>query len=609
MSKRIVDDTSLVKVADAIRNKCGTSERLIFPDGFESAIASISITGDGITPSGTIYITENNKTYDVTTFADAEVNIQLEEVEEVKLQSKAVTPNADGWTVEPDTGYTGLSKVTVSGDSDLRAENIKKNVNIFGVTGTYEGEVNSGSSSGDIIYGDEIEVDSLSELHSWNKYSISGLVETNETNVFIGTAQHGTAIAVEYADNIDTSSGSLALSTSGHNTANVTSDATGSVLKGKVIRTSAGLYYRIPSTATVDHQNGTLYDNLYISEAKRITYTPSDGALLGIVVSEDSDAYPQNGEQDGYKYVYNGTLDAGSCDHTAVTQATPSISINASTGVITASSTQSAGLVSAGTKTATKQITHTNLTAENIKSGVSIFGVTGSYEATGGVTLPALTSPGTAANLESGKQLIDANGNIVTGTLGTKTSVMVISGGTMSEYDTDEFKISGTISSSGLPAILKSGATATIYTYRSAYGDATEDDVREGKTFTSAAGVKKTGKAVIGSGSGSEVVIKSGKTTTATFDTGLSSIVALTISRASGVDSVGLTSTTYHADSDAKSYSYCSSYSTYTKSYTFSPTGSYIYLTFDGGTVSWTGTGSAGFASGAEYNWVAIGYE
>lgn len=90
------------------------------------------------------------------------------------------------------------------------------------------------------------------------------------------------------------------------------------------------------------------------------------------------------------------------------TQATPSVSIN-STGLITAIATQSAGYVSAGTKSGTKQLTtkaattytpstsnqtissgtyltgtqtiqgDSNLVASNIKSGVSIFGVAGSY--------------------------------------------------------------------------------------------------------------------------------------------------------------------------------------------------------------------------------------
>lgn len=94
---------------------------------------------------------------------------------------------------------------------------------------------------------------------------------------------------------------------------------------------------------------------------------------------------------------------------TTVTQATPTILVSPS-GLITASATQSSGYVSSGTKSRTKQLstkgstTYTpgtnnqtissgtyltgtqtikgdsNLIANNIKSGVSIFGVNGSYE-------------------------------------------------------------------------------------------------------------------------------------------------------------------------------------------------------------------------------------
>ena len=46
MAYRKVDDTSLASVADAIRAKGGTSEQLVFPDGFVSAIGDIQ-TGGG----------------------------------------------------------------------------------------------------------------------------------------------------------------------------------------------------------------------------------------------------------------------------------------------------------------------------------------------------------------------------------------------------------------------------------------------------------------------------------------------------------------------------------------------------------------------------------
>jgi hypothetical protein len=56
----------------------------------------------------------------------------------IALQEKSAMPTTQEQNITADEGYTGLSAVKVAGDKNLVAENIKKDVEIFGVLGTAE---------------------------------------------------------------------------------------------------------------------------------------------------------------------------------------------------------------------------------------------------------------------------------------------------------------------------------------------------------------------------------------------------------------------------------------------------------------------------------------
>ena len=65
-------------------------------------------------------------------------------VNAIRLQEKTVSPTTSSQYVACDVSFTGLRGVTVNAvtrfiDSNIKAENIKKNVSILGVTGTYDG--------------------------------------------------------------------------------------------------------------------------------------------------------------------------------------------------------------------------------------------------------------------------------------------------------------------------------------------------------------------------------------------------------------------------------------------------------------------------------------
>lgn len=339
-------------------------------------------------------------------------NQGLEDAEPV-LQEKIITPSTSNQIVSADTNYDGLSKVTVNGDADLTAANIKKGIEVFGITGTYTGDATATTEH--ILSGKTAYV---------NGEKITGTITSKTAATYTPSTSNQIITAGQYLSGDQTILGDADLVAgnikSGANIFNVagtyTSDATATaanILSGKTAyvkgaKVTGTIASKAAATITPTTSNQTIASGQYLSGTQTIVgdadltagNIKSGVNIFGVDGTFTSDADATAAQILSGKTAYvKGAKVIGSITSKAAATYTPT----------TSNQTISAGQYLNGAQTIAGDA---DLVAGNIVTGKNIFNVAGTFSA---------DATAAANNILSGKTAY-VKGSKVTGTIASKAA-------------------------------------------------------------------------------------------------------------------------------------------------------------------------------------------
>lgn len=149
MAKYSIEDTTLTNIADAIRTKTGDSSSIMVQD-MASKISEIKVGSEPTLQNKTVTPTTSSQTVAADSGYDGLSQVTVNAIPNTYVKPTATktattyTPTTSNQTIAAGTYCSGAQ--TIKGDSNLKAENIKSGVSIFGVSGTHSG---SGGASVD----------------------------------------------------------------------------------------------------------------------------------------------------------------------------------------------------------------------------------------------------------------------------------------------------------------------------------------------------------------------------------------------------------------------------------------------------------------------------
>ena len=299
------------------------------------------VSSGGITPAGTINISSNG-TYDVTEYASANVNVPEKEF---TTQTKTATPSTSQQIITPDSGYDGLSQITVEAmpSGSLSTPTISSSGLITAQVGT-SGYLASGTS-------------------------VTKQLTTQAAKTVTPTASEQTVV-----NSAVYTTGAVKVAAVPSETKNITANGTYTPSSGKFFSSV---------TVNVPEKEFTTQTKTATPSTSEQTITPDPGydGLSSVIVEAMPSGTLNTPTVDSSGLI---TAQVGASGYLASgAKATKQLTTQIAQTITpsTADQTISSGLYLTGAQTIKGDA---NLVAGNIKSGVSIFGVAGSFEGSGG---------------------------------------------------------------------------------------------------------------------------------------------------------------------------------------------------------------------------------